>query len=266
VSALLASGALAADGGGFETPGPADFWQPLLGDGAYALTRPAIVLALSVGVLVWFFVSVSRRMSLVQGRSQFVAESVYGLVRNGLARDIIGSRDFLKFVPMLFTMFLMILLNNLFGVVPFVQFPTFSRIAFPIALTLVVYVVYQTIAIRRKGVFGYLKSLIPPGVPGWIKPLLFLLEFITYFISRPVSLALRLFGNMFAGHLLLLIFTLGGEYLLLHGAAAIKVSGVVSFAFAIAMSFFEVLVEFLQAYIFTLLAALYIAGAVADEH
>jgi F-type H+-transporting ATPase subunit a len=111
-----------------------------------------------------------------------------------------------------------------------------------------------------------MKSLVPPGVPAWIKPLMFLLEFVTYFISRPVSLALRLFGNMFAGHLLLLIFITGGEYLLLHGAPAIKVSGVISFAFAIVMSFFEVLVEFLQAYIFTLLSALYIAGAIADEH
>jgi F-type H+-transporting ATPase subunit a len=266
VSALLASGALAADGGGFETPGPADFWQPLIGNGAYAVTRPAVVLVLSVGLIVWFFLSVSRRLALVPGKSQFAAESVYGLVRNGLARDIIGSHDFLKFVPMLFTMFLMILVNNLFGVIPFVQFPTFSRIAFPIVLTLIVYVVYQTVAFRRKGFAGYLKSLVPPGVPAWIKPLMFLLEFITYFVSRPVSLALRLFGNMFAGHLLLLIFTLGGEYLLLHGAPAIKVTGVVSFAFSILMSFFEVLVEFLQAYIFTLLAALYIAGSVADEH
>lgn len=267
MSLLLATGLLpVAEGGGFETPGPADFWQPLIGTGDYALTRPAIVLVLSVVALVWFFVTMSRRLALVPGKSQFVAESVYGLVRNGLARDIIGSRDFLKFVPMLFTMFLMILANNLFGVLPFVQFPTFSRIGFPIALTLVVYVVYQTVAIRRKGVFGYLKSLVPPGVPGWLRPLMFVLEFITYFVSRPLSLALRLFGNMFAGHLLLLIFTLGGEYLLLHGAPAIKVSGIISFAFAIVMSFFEVLVEFLQAYIFTLLAALYIAGAVADEH
>jgi F-type H+-transporting ATPase subunit a len=169
-------------------------------------------------------------------------------------------------VPLLFTMFTMILLNNLAGVIPFVQFPTFSRIGFPIALTLVTYVVYQTVAFRRKGFMGYMKSLVPPGVPAWIKPLMFVLEFVTYFISRPVSLALRLFGNMFAGHLLLLIFVLGGEYLLLHGAAAIKVSGVISFAFAIVMSFFEVLVEFLQAYIFTLLSALYIAGAIADEH
>jgi len=266
VSAVLASGTLAADGGGFVTPGPVDFWQPLIGDGDYALTRPAIVLVLSVGVLAWFFVSISRRLALVPSKSQFAAESVYGLVRNGLARDIIGSRDFLKFVPMLLTMFLMILLNNLAGVIPFVQFPSFSRIGFPIALTLVVYVVYQTVAFRRKGFLGYMKSLVPAGVPGWLKPLMFVLEFVTYFISRPVSLALRLFGNMFAGHLLLLIFTLGGEYLLLHGAPAIKVSGVVSFAFSILMSFFEVLVEFLQAYIFTLLAALYIAGAVADEH
>ena len=265
MSAVLATSALAADSG-FVAPGPSDFWQPLAGDGAFALTRPAVVLVLSVGAILWFFVGVSRRLTVVPSRSQFAAEGVYGLVRNGLARDIIGSKDFLKFVPLLFTMFLMILVNNLSGVIPIIQFPTFSRIGFPIALTLVVYIVYQTVAFRRKGFIGYLKSMVPPGLPRWIVPLMYVLEFMTYFINRPVSLALRLFGNMFAGHLLLLIFTLGGEYLLLHGSVPIRATGVLSFAFTIVMSFFEVLVEFLQAYVFTLLAALYIAGSLADEH
>jgi F-type H+-transporting ATPase subunit a len=265
VSLLLASGAPVADGG-FVAPGPADFWQPLVGDGAYALTRPSVVLVLSVVLILGFFVTASRRMSMVPSRSQFAAEGVYGFVRNSVGRDIIGSKDFLKFVPLLLTMFLMILVNNLFGIIPVVQFPTFSRIGFPIALTIVVYVVYQTVAFRRKGFLGYFKSLVPPGLPGWIIPLMFVLEFITYFINRPLTLALRLFGNMFAGHLMLLVFTLGGEYLLLHSTAPNKVAGVLSFAFTIVMSFFEILIEFLQAYVFTLLAALYIAGALADEH
>ena len=104
--------------------------------------------------------------------------------------------------------------------IPFVQFPTMSRIGFPIALTLVVYVVYHTVGIRRMGLGGYFKHMIPPGVPGWVLVILFPLELLTYFFTRPVTLALRLFGNMFAGHLLLVLFITGGEYLILQSGDA----------------------------------------------
>lgn len=257
---------LAARADGFEAPGVGDFWQPLAGDGAFALTRPSVEMIISVIAILWFLIAVARRMSVVPGKAQFVAEGVYGLVRNGIAREIIGSKEFLKFVPFLFSLFAVLLLNNLFGIVPFIQFPTTSRIAFPIALTIVVYFLYQTVAFRRQGFLGYMKALVPPGLPGWIVPIMWVLEFFTYFVTRPVTLALRLFGNMFAGHLLLLVFTFGGEYLLLHSTAPNKAAGVLSFLFTIVMSVFEILVEFLQAYIFTLLAALYLAGAVAAEH
>jgi F-type H+-transporting ATPase subunit a len=264
----LAVGVPSSGGGSFEPPTPASFWQPLIGgDSAWAFTRPAFVVLLSVGVLAWFFVASTRRLSIVPSKRQFRAELAYDFVRNSIARDVIGSKDFLPFVPLLLTMFSLILVNNLFGVVPFVQFPTFSRIAFPIILTLIVYVVYHVVGIRRKGGFvPWLKSMVPQGLPGWIVPLMFVLELLTYFVTRPVTLALRLFGNMFAGHLLLLVFTLGGEYLLLHGSVPLKGAGVLAFLFTIVMTFFELLVEFLQAFIFTMLAALYIAGAVADEH
>ena len=252
----------------FVAPGPSDFWQPLIGDGAYALTRPSVEFIISVALIAFFFVRVSRGLSVVPGKTQFMAEGAYGFVRNSIAREVIGSHDFLQFVPLLFSMFVLILLNNLFGVVPFFQFPTMSRLAFPIVLTLVVYVVYHTVAIRRKGLIPYLKSLVPPGLPApyVMNPFLFFLEFITYFVTRPLTLSLRLFGNMFAGHLMLLVFTFGGEYLLLHTHGLLPVAGVISFLFTIVMSFFEILIEFLQAYVFTMLAALYIAGAVADEH
>lgn len=257
---------LAVEGGGFTPPGSEDFWQPLIGEGAFAITRPAIVLLLSVPLLAFVLLLVTRRLALVPSRGQFLAESGYGLVRNSIARDILGSHDFLRFLPLLFTMFALILVNNLFGIIPPVQFPTMSRIGFPAALTLVVFVVYHAIGLRRRGLVGYFKSMIPPGLPGFIVPFVFLLELVTFFITRPLTLALRLFANMFAGHLLLLVFVLGGEYMLLHGGPVLKVMSVGSFALAIVMTFFELLVQFLQAYIFTLLAALYIAGSLADEH
>ena len=252
----------------FEPPTVSDFWQPLVGggDSAFALTRPIVVLALTVVLISVVLLRVSRHLSVVPGRAQYLTEGLYGFVRNGIARDVLGSKDFLTFLPMLFTMFTLILVNNLLGVVPFVQFPTFSRIGFPIALTLVVYLTYHGIGIRRHGLAGYVKSWVPPGLPPWIVPFIFVLEAITYLVTRPLTLALRLFANMFAGHLLLLVFILGGEFMLIDGGIGLKLVSIGSFGLGFIMTVFEILVEFLQAYIFTLLAALYIAGALADEH
>ena len=266
----LQVGIAAAEGdGGFEAPGTEDFFWPVIGgDSSWAITRPALVMAISVALLAWFFVTVAGRLTIVPSKRQWVAEQAYGFVRNSIARDVIGAKDFKQFVPLLFTLFTLILFNNVMGVMPFVQFPTFSRIAFPIVLTLVVYVVYHTVAIRRKhGVIGYLKSLVPPGLPLWLRPIMFFLEVLTYFIIRPLTLALRLFGNMLAGHLMLLVFILGGEYLLLHGSSIfIQLSGILGLAFGVVMTFFELLVQFLQAFIFTLLTALYISDAVSEQH
>lgn len=263
------SGVLSEGGGGsFEAPTTADFYQPLFGEGAWSLTRAAVLAILSVVILGWFFFAVSGKLAIVPGKRQWMAEQVYGFVRNTIGRDVIGHKDFLPFVPFLFTLFSFILLNNLFGIIPFIQFPTMSRIAFPIMLTAIVYVLYHAVGVRRKGgVIPYLKSIVPPGLPGWMVPIMFVLELFTYFFTRPLTLALRLFGNMFAGHLLLLVFTLGGEYLLFESSnIGLKLSGVLSFGMVIVMTFFELLVQFLQAFIFTLLTALYIAGAVSEEH
>jgi F-type H+-transporting ATPase subunit a len=257
---------LAAEGEGFQAPGSADFWQPLIGEGAFAITRPAILLLLSVALLAGLLLMVTKRLTLVPGRAQFAAEGGYSLVRNSIARDIIGGHEFLGYVPLLFTMFALILVNNLFGIIPPVQYPTMSRLGFPVALTLIVFAIYHAIGIRRKGLAGYFKSMVPPGLPKFIVPYIFTLEVVTFFVTRPLTLALRLFANMFAGHLLLLVFILGGEYMLLHGGLALKIMSLGSFALAVLMTFFELLVQFLQAYIFTLLAALYIAGSLAEEH
>jgi F-type H+-transporting ATPase subunit a len=257
---------IAANGESFEAPGTRDFWQPLIGDGAFAVTRAMIVFAIAAVLISVVLIRASSSLSVVPSKRQFAVEGVYKFVRNSIGRDIIGTKDFKPFIPLLFSLFIVILVNNLFGVIPFIQFPTFSRLGFAIALTAVVYVTYHAVGIRQKGFGGWLKSFVPSGLPGWLIPLMFVLEFFTFVITRPVTLALRLFGNMFAGHLLLLVFTFGGEYLLLHSTNINKVSGVLSFFFTIVMSVFEILIEFLQAYIFVLLTAVYIAGAVADEH
>ncbi|NAZ86190.1 F0F1 ATP synthase subunit A [Kineococcus sp. T90] len=225
------------------------------------------VMALSVVVIGALLLATTKRLTVVPAnKKQFAVEALYGFVRNGVARDIIGSKEFLRYVPLLFTMFVLILVNNLAGVIPPIQFPTMSRIGFPIALTLVVFVLYHAIGIKRKGLGGYFKSLMPAGVPVFLVPVVYLLELFTYFVSRPLTLAVRLFANMFAGHMLILVLFLGGEHLLLHGEGLLPAAGVVSYLFGLVMSFFELLIQVLQSYIFVLLTATYIAGSLADEH
>ena len=259
---------IAASGVGYEAPGVSDFWQPLFGtNGAFAFTRPDLLLIISFVLIAGYLLVATRRLSVVPTRGQFIIEWAYGFVRNSVARDVIGSADFLRFVPLLFTLFLLIIVNNLFGVIPVLSFPTFSRIGFPAAFTIFVFVLYHYLGIRKRGVVGYFKSLVPAGLPGWLIPLIFFLELLTYFFTRPVTLALRLFGNMFAGHILLLLCSTGAEYMIFKAKAPQLIPfGIVTYGGGFVMTLFEILVEVLQAYIFTLLTALYIAGAIADEH
>ncbi|GLY28007.1 F0F1 ATP synthase subunit A [Kineosporia sp. NBRC 101731] len=258
---------LAAGGGeSYEAPTIAEFWQPLVGDGAFALTRSMVVFAVVAIVISVVLLSITSKLRVVPGKAQFLVEGTYGMVRNSLARDIIGAEKFKPFLPLLFALFTVILVNNLMGVTPFITFPTFSRIGYAIVLTAIVYFTYHGVWIARLGVIGWLKSFVPPGLPGWIVPFMWVLEFMTYVITRPLTLALRLFGNMFAGHFMLLIFTFGGEYLLFQASGFLPVTGALAYLFTLVMYGFEVVVQFLQAYVFVLLTCVYIAGAVADEH
>jgi F-type H+-transporting ATPase subunit a len=141
-----------------------------------------------------------------------------------------------------------------------------SRVSFPYVLAIIAWLVFNYIGVRRAGLITYFKQMMfPPGVPKPVYVILAPLELISTIVVRPVTLSLRLFANMFAGHLLLLVFILGGEHLLELGGALALLSPV-AFLLAIVMTFFEALVQVLQAYIFTLLTALYIAGALAEEH
>jgi F-type H+-transporting ATPase subunit a len=266
---VLAStlGTVATQGGeGHFPPSPEIFWQPLFSIGPVSITRSMVAVAISVALIAWWLIATSKRAAVVPSKGQFLTEGVYGFIRNGVAKDMIGSKEFLRFVPLLFGLFVFILFNNLFGIIPPIQMPSFSRIGYPIALTLIVYVVYHTIGIQKHGLAGYFKFLIPGGLPGWIKPFIFVLEFITFFITRPLTLALRLFGNMFAGHMLLVVFIVGGWQLFNAENFLLKLTAFPSWALAFAFTLFEALVQFLQAYVFTLLAASYIGGALVDDH
>ena len=252
----------------FVPPGPGDFELPdVFTIAGVGVTKPMLQLVLA-GVLVFGFLYLaSRKRAMVPGKLQFAGESAYGFVRNSVARDIIGSQDFMRFVPYLVTLFFFILLNNFFGSIPFIQFPTFSRSGMVYGLAALSWIIYNYVGIRKHGFGGYLKlQCVPGGITGPILALLIPLEFMSNLIVRPVTLALRLFANMFAGHILILLFALGGEYLLVHGAILLKPVGLLAWLLFIAISFLELLVQFLQAYVFVLLNAMYISGALADEH
>jgi F-type H+-transporting ATPase subunit a len=188
-------------------------------------------------------------------------------VRNGIGREQIGSKDLRPYLPFLLSLFTFILLNNLFGFIPFFQLPTMAHIAFPLGLTLLAYGTFIWVGIRRHGFLHYFgKTLFPPEVP---KPVLLLytpIEFISTFVFRPLTLTARLFATMFAGHIMLLVFIAGGEYFLIHGNIGLKLASPLAFALAIALSFLELLIQVLQAFVFTVLTANYIGGALAEGH
>jgi F-type H+-transporting ATPase subunit a len=247
-------------------------WPPSVGDffppnvaGPW-ITKFTIMVWLAVALLIIFYLTAYRKPTLVPSRVQWVAESVYGLIRDGVAKDQMGEAG-VKFAPYLTVLFSFIVLTNIFGIVPGLQISPNSHVAFPIVLAAISYVLYMAVGVRKHGLFRYLKnSLILPNVPWPMHFLLVPIEFMQNFIIRPVTLAVRLFANMFAGHLILLVFTIGGFVMLASDNLFIKTTSIFAFLMAILMAFFEALVAILQAYVFVVLTANYVSTSLAEEH
>ena len=253
-------------------PGVKDFefgtLIPALRDSTWGLafTKITFMVWLAVAILIIFFLVSYRNPKLVPTKKQWLSESIYGFVRDGIAGDVIGKEG-IRFAPYLTTLLCFIAMTNLFAIIPLFQISPNAHIAFPLILGVISYVLFIYAGVRKHGAVKYFRTnLFMPGIP-W--PLYFLvtpIELISTFVTRPITLAVRLFANMFAGHLILLVFTLGGVAML--GSANILVMGLSAFSFAMAiiMTFFEVMVIFLQAYVFVMLTANYLEGALADEH
>lgn len=251
----------------FVSPGPKDFDLPPFFESVAWFTKPVLIVALATIAVFVFYYLAARKAAVVPGRLQFAGESVYGFIRNDVALDAIGHEG-LKFAPYLATLFSFIAVNNIAGIIPILQFPSTSHIAFPLVLAMISWAIFMYLGIKRAGLIRYFKDMMfPPGIPWPVYILLAPIELFSTVIVRPVTLMLRLTFNMFAGHLVLLLFVLGGEYLLLeHGGVVGIAAGSVSLIGSIVLTFFEGFVQLLQAYVFTLLTALYIGGALADEH
>lgn len=208
-------------------------------------------------VMVLFWVAF-RKPKIVPRGLQNIMESAVEFIRTGIAREVIGTEGD-RYVPFLTTLFFFILVLNLFEIMPGINFPVASRIAIPAVLSLTVYFVFNFLGFKRNG-FRYLTGIMfPPGVPKPIYVLLTPIEILSVFFIRPFSLAVRLFANMVAGHILLtILFLTTGELFIL-----LKPVGV---AISLVFVAFELFVGFLQAYIFTILSAVYIGDSLHPAH
>jgi F-type H+-transporting ATPase subunit a len=234
-------------------------------DTPYAINKTVLIYLVAVVITLAFFFAAARRGALVPTGVQNLAESSVEFVRESIILQTIGPEG-MGYLPFLTTMFFFIFIVNIFEIVPFIQFPGNARIAVPLLLALLVWFIFNIVGIKRQGFGGYMKSsLIPPGVPKAILPLMVLIEFVSTFFVRPFSLAIRLFANMLAGHLILVTFAILSSSI--FGAAALlKVGATFPFALLVALTAFEILVAGLQAFIFAILTAVYIGLAMHPEH
>lgn len=230
------------------------------------LNKPMIQAIVAALLVIVFWIAAAARLKVRPSKGQFLTEYIYEFVRNGIAREMLGH-DFRKYLPFLIGVFSFVLVNNWFGEFFVFMLPTFSKVGYAYALAFVAWLLYIGAGIRRHGLRYFKLQLIPEGVPVWLYPLIIPLEFLSNFIVRPVTLSLRLFANMFAGHLVVMVFVIGGELLLLtDNNLFYNITGGVSLLFSFAVLLLELFIGALQAYIFTVLAAQYISSSIAEAH
>jgi F-type H+-transporting ATPase subunit a len=218
-----------------------------------SFTNSSLVMVIGVAAVTGFLLFALSKRSMVPGRWQSIAELLYEFIANMLRVNVgSGARPYFPFI---FSLFLFILLGNLLGMVPY-SFTYTSHLVVTLSMALIVFVGTTIIGFAKHGVkfFGF---FLPHGTPWYIAPLLVPIEVLSYF-TRPVSLSLRLFANMTAGHTLLKVFA---GFVFPVGAAGLVISGAVPLAATIALTGLEFLVAFLQAYVFTVLSCIYLHDA-----
>jgi F-type H+-transporting ATPase subunit a len=232
-----------------------------------SFNKIALIAVLAVIVTVVLFVIAARQDPMVAPTgARNIAETSIEFVEDGIVMQTMG-RDGLGWTPVLLSIFFFVFLTNITEIIPTFQMPANARMAIPASLALFVWVVFNGVGIKHQGFGGYLKSvLFPPGVPKALYILVTPIEFISVFLVRPFSLAVRLFANMLAGHILLVTFAILTDALITANTAILKPIFVLPLFMLIFLTAFEVLVSFLQAYIFTILTAVYIGGAAHPEH
>lgn len=251
-------------GCGYPAPGLGSFdFQPIFKIGSFGFTKPMLVALVCAAAVVGFFWFAFSRPKLIPRGAQNVGEMGVLFVRDQILRPMTGKKGD-KFLPYLVSLFFFIWLMNLMEIIPFFQFPVPARTGFVWNLVLITWLSYMYIGIRTHGPAGFFRYLVPKGVPWWILPLLAPVVLISDIFLRPFTLGVRLFANMFAGHLLLLVFYLASWYFVSLGVGLVLAAG--SFVMVIVITVFELLIQFLQAFIFTILTAFYIGDSMAEAH
>ncbi len=242
-------------------------WKGIfLKDTPFEVNKVVLLMWATVAIVTTLFLIAGKRAStnagLVPSGVQNLVESGVDFVRKDIVLQTMGP-DGMKFMPFLVTLFFFILVGNLFSVIPFIQFPVNARIALPAFMAIVVWFIYNYVGISKQGFFGYFKGILkPPGVPTAMLILVAPIEFVSTILVRPLSLAVRLFANALAGHILLATFAVLSTALL----KSTVIGAAVPFALLVGLTGFELLVAVLQAFIFTILTAVYIGGALHPDH
>jgi F-type H+-transporting ATPase subunit a len=255
------------DGCGFPAPGLHSFlFKPLWGDADSSLyfNKPMLLALLGSLVIIGFFWVAFRKPKVVPGKFQMVAEAGYDFVRRGIVYETIGKREGEKYVPFMVSLFFFVWMMNLWSIVPLAAFPVTAIISYPLVLAVIVWLTWVILTFKRQGFVGFFKNVTgyDPSI-GPVLPLSMTIEFFSNLFIRPFTHAVRLFANMFAGHTLLLLFTIASWYLL--NGIGIAYAGV-SFVMVLVMTLFELFIQAVQAYVFVLLACSYVQGALAEHH
>ena len=238
----------------------------LFGGTPFELNRIMLIRILVAVVIIVLFWLGTRRMAVVPSRAQSLIEMGLDFVRVGIAEDLLGKKDGKRFLPILTTFFFMIVAMNLTGAVPGLNIAGTSVIGVPLLLAGIAYVTWIYAGLRKHPGKFLRNSLFPPGVPAALYIIVTPIELLSTFIVRPVTHTLRLLMNMIVGHLLLVLFFLATSFFFFEAPGLFKLFGIGTLAFGFVFTLFELLVAVLQAYVFTILTAVYLQLALSDEH
>ncbi len=242
------------------------FENPFLGGVNRTMLLTILAAAVVIGLL--YFGIVRNKKRLVPSKFGALIEALGTFVRDEIAIGIIGPQHGLKYFPWLLSIFLFVLVGNLFEVMPFINFPITSRMwVVPAILSIVTWVIFIVAGLKEQG-FTYVKDIAwPPSVPTAMKPLVGLIELFSTFLIRPMTLAVRLFANLVAGHIMLTLLLVSGWVFITGQGGLAKVPiGFGWLVMGLGIYVFEIIVAVLQAYIFALLSAVYVQTAVHPEH
>ncbi|WP_049561042.1 F0F1 ATP synthase subunit A [Nonomuraea sp. SBT364] len=254
--------------GEFGAPTPDELFNlPPIIAGVEWFTKPVLVALLSSVLVIGVCWAAFASPKLVPRGVQNVVELGYMFVRDQVARPFLG-KDADRWMGLLVSIFFLVLVWNVMGVIPVIQFPVASHIAFPIVLAVTIYILKIYLGIKHQGGLGYFKNMMfPPGLP---KPIYFLLapiEFLSNMIIAPFTHAVRLFANMFAGHMLLAFFSMVGFWFLFEKLTPLGAPiGIVGVVMTILLTGLEMFIQYLQAFLFAMLAAMYIGGSLHPDH